>query len=73
METNRVKELLENYFEGQTSLEEENMLHDYFASGEIDAELLPYKELFGGLKELQQDTSSVHEDDLMDFILESER
>ncbi|RKD91135.1 hypothetical protein [Mangrovibacterium diazotrophicum] len=72
METNKIKELLERYFEGQSSLEEEQLLHRYFASAEVDAELRPYKELFGSLDELQQDRDSVLEDDLMDFILESE-
>jgi len=72
METNKIKELLERYFEGQSSLDEEKMLHEYFASEEVDAELRPYKELFGSLDELLLDTDSVLEDDLMDFILESE-
>ncbi|WP_163708236.1 hypothetical protein [Mangrovibacterium lignilyticum] len=72
METKRIRALLERYFDGESSLEEEKQIQRYFSSGEIDAELRPYKELFGGLDELQQEPDSIVEDDLMDFILESE-
>lgn len=72
MENNRIKELLERFFDGQSSLSEEQELQAYFGSEEIDAEFLPYAELFNGVSELQQDQQTISEDDLMDFILEHE-
>lgn len=41
-----IKSLLEKYFEGNTSLEEEKQLHQYFLQAKIAEELLPYKPLF---------------------------
>ncbi|PTN09961.1 hypothetical protein [Mangrovibacterium marinum] len=72
MENNRIKELLDRYFDGQSSLSEEQELHAYFSSGEIDAEFLPYAELFNGVSELQQDQQAPSEEQLMDYILEHE-
>jgi len=72
METKRINELLERFFDGQTSIAEEQELRAYFASDEIDAELLPYKELFVGIGQLQAEKDAQLEEELMDFILESE-
>ncbi len=72
MGTNRIKELLEHFFDGQSSLSEEQELQAYFSSDEIDAEFLPYAELFKGVSELQQEQQALPEDELMDFILEHE-
>jgi hypothetical protein len=41
-----VKNLLEKYWEGETSLEEERMLKSYFSSGNVDEQLRPYSPLF---------------------------
>jgi hypothetical protein len=41
-----MKELLEKYFNGKTSLEEEAALKDYFNSEDVDSELEVYKPLF---------------------------
>jgi len=47
MDINRIKNLLEKYFEGLTSLEEEQELLEYFSEGnEVPAELITYKEHF---------------------------
>ena len=59
MGTNRIKELLEHFFDGQSSLSEEQELQAYFSSDEIDAEFLPYAELFKGVSELQQEQQVV--------------
>jgi hypothetical protein len=72
MENNRIKKLLERYFDGQSSLNEEQELQAYFCSGEIDAEFLPYAALFKGIGGLQQEKQLLSGDDLMDFILEQE-
>ena len=38
--------LIEKYFRAETTLEEEMILRNYFTSGEVDQEWLPYKTLF---------------------------
>lgn len=43
---NKIKQLLEKFYEGQTSLEEEIHLKEYFAGDSIPEELLEDKELF---------------------------
>lgn len=84
METEKIKELLDRYFEGNCSLPEEQMLKDYFCSDQLAEELLPYQPLFDGLAGLTKETESMLgdelsgaidsaiEEDLMDYILESE-
>ena len=38
--------MLERFYGGETSLEEEKMLRDYFASNKVPEELIPDKDLF---------------------------
>ncbi len=47
MELHNIKNLLEKYFEGETSLQEEKELKNYFSSENIAPELLKYKSMFG--------------------------
>jgi len=42
-----INELLDKYWQGETSLEEERSLRKYFASNDIDEEHLAFKPLFG--------------------------
>ena len=46
MEINRIEELIEKYFEGNTSISEERELKVYFLSNEIAPHLLKYKDVF---------------------------
>lgn len=46
METQRIKELLDKYWAGESSLEEENQIGAYFQRLDIDDELVQYKPLF---------------------------
>lgn len=46
IDSNRAKELLELYFEGASTLKQESELRYYFASGEVDSELIKYSSLF---------------------------
>lgn len=46
MDYKNIKQLLERYWQCETSLEEENQLRDFFTNGEVPPELMPYKELF---------------------------
>lgn len=73
MELQKVKILLQKYFEGNTTLEEEQILESYFQSEDIDAELVKYRELFTGISELSQPLSAEDiGEDIMDHILEQE-
>jgi hypothetical protein len=73
MKTQEVKQLLQAYFKGESSLEDERRLETYFQSGEIADEVAEYAEFFGGISELTDvvDDSTI-EEDVMDFILENE-
>ncbi|MEN0046766.1 MAG: hypothetical protein AAF806_06905 [Bacteroidota bacterium] len=44
--TKYIKDLLEKYFEGETSIAEEQQLKAYFNSGKVTEEFLPYQDLF---------------------------
>lgn len=46
MKTSHIHILLEKYFEGETSIQEENILRDYFLSEEVSDDLKSYKILF---------------------------
>lgn len=47
MELHNIKQLLEKYFEGETSLQEEKELKNYFSSKNIAPELVQYQNMFG--------------------------
>ncbi len=47
LDDKRAKELLELYFEGGTTLEQESELRAYFASGRADKDLERYAPIFG--------------------------
>jgi len=46
MEYQQIKKLIDRYFQGETSVEEEQTLRRYFASGKIDERLQEYTPLF---------------------------
>lgn len=72
MEPEIIKNKLQKYFDGESSVKDEKILRDYFCSGEVEKELLPYRGLFTGLDELAGVEAASLEDELMDFILENE-
>lgn len=73
MKTKEVKDLLQLYFEGESTLDEEKRLEAYFQSESVADELKEYAEFFGGISELTAVAGeSTIEDDVMDFILENE-
>ncbi|MEL6721243.1 MAG: hypothetical protein AAFP82_21260 [Bacteroidota bacterium] len=45
-DTKKIEELLEKYFEGETSISEERQLKAYFNSGQVANKFLPYQDLF---------------------------
>ncbi len=52
MDYKYIEQLLEQYWECQTTLEEESILRSFFAQDDVPARLLPYKALFAVQKEL---------------------
>lgn len=51
MELNRIEKLLENYFQGETNLAEEQELKNYFVSGNVAPNLKQYQSMFGYFSE----------------------
>ncbi len=49
MELNKIELLIEKYFQGETSIAEENELRTYFSSLNVAQHLEQYKPLFGYL------------------------
>lgn len=47
MELNNIEKLLEKYFEGETSLNEEATIRQYFTTKKVPVHLEPYQDLFG--------------------------
>lgn len=52
MTCNEIDQLLKSYLEGETSLEEERILRDFFARGDLPARYKPYAEMFEGFGEI---------------------
>ena len=46
MEESKIREVLERYWEGETSLDEEKELRSYFASSQVADEFIPFIPLF---------------------------
>ena len=55
MEFNKMEALLEKYFEGETSIAEENELKNYFFSSNVAPNLEQYKPLFGYFAEAKKE------------------
>lgn len=70
-----IEELLNRYFEGETSVAEEARLRNFFTAGEVPPHLAPYKPLFayfeqeirlaGESRESGEDTSAFYDDGLI--------
>jgi len=56
MESNRIEQLLESYFEGITSLEQEQALRTYFTGKEVAPHLESYVGMFSAFAKAQQET-----------------
>jgi hypothetical protein len=55
MEFNKMEALLEKYFEGETSIAEENELKNYFSSSNVAPHLEQYNPLFGYFAEAKKE------------------
>ncbi len=54
MEYNNIESLLEKYFDGETSIEQEKQLTNYFSSDNVAQNLLQYKPMFKYFNEEKQ-------------------
>lgn len=59
-----IRELIDKYFDGYTSKEEEKLLHHYFAQGDISPELLPYQTFFVSMGSVSTIPAFSKEDEL---------
>lgn len=58
MELDKIEQLLEKYFDAQTSIEEEKELKKYFSSSDVAQHLERYKPLFGYAIQARQEQFS---------------
>jgi len=73
MEPRKIKQLLQAYFNGESTEADEQKLRAYFGAGEVADEVVGYAGFFGGLSELNQSANDpAIEGEVMDYILENE-
>jgi hypothetical protein len=58
MEFNKIEDLLEKYFQGETSIVEEKELKDYFSSPNVAQHLKQYKPIFGYFSQVKEQKST---------------
>jgi len=58
MELNKIEYILEKYFQGETSIAEENELKEYFSSSNVAQHLEQYKPIFGYFSQVKQQKST---------------
>ncbi|KAF2081369.1 hypothetical protein [Flavobacterium sharifuzzamanii] len=58
MELNKIEEILEKYFQGETSIAEENQLKEYFSSSNVAQHLEQYKPMFGYFSQAKEQKST---------------
>lgn len=56
MDSNRIEQLLETYFEGETTLVQEKQLRTYFTGNDVAPELEAYVGMFSAFAKAQQET-----------------
>lgn len=58
MELNKIENILEKYFQGETTIAEENQLKEYFSSSDVAQHLEQYKPIFGYFSQVKQQKST---------------
>lgn len=58
MEFNKIEDILEKYFQGETSIAEEKELKDYFSSPNVAQHLEQYKPIFGYFSQVKEQKST---------------
>ncbi|MFH6987405.1 hypothetical protein ACHRVW_06630 [Flavobacterium collinsii] len=54
---NKIEDVLEKYFEGETTIAEENQLKEYFSSPDVAQHLEQYKPMFGYFSQVKEQKS----------------
>ena len=58
MEFNKIEDILEKYFQGETSIAEEKELKNYFSSPNVAQHLEQYKRMFGYFSQVKEQKST---------------
>jgi hypothetical protein len=58
MELDKIENILEKYFQGETTIAEENELKEYFSSSNVAQHLEQYKPMFGYFSQVKQQKSA---------------
>ncbi|WP_281232110.1 hypothetical protein [Flavobacterium gelatinilyticum] len=58
MELDKIENILEKYFQGETTIAEENQLKEYFSSSDVAQHLEQYKPMFGYFSQVKQQKST---------------
>ena len=58
MELNRIENILEKYFQGETTIAEEKELKDYFSSPDVAQHLEQYQPMFGYFSQVKEQKST---------------
>ncbi|WKL45766.1 hypothetical protein Q1W71_12430 [Flavobacterium pectinovorum] len=58
MELNKIEDILEKYFQGETTIAEEKKLKEYFSSPNVAQHLEQYKPMFGYFSQVKQQKST---------------
>ncbi|MEO6174803.1 MAG: hypothetical protein ABIP27_06605 [Flavobacterium circumlabens] len=58
MELNKIENILEKYFQGETTVTEENELKEYFSSPDVAQHLEQYKPMFGYFSQVKEQKST---------------
>ena len=58
MEFNKIEDILEKYFQGETTIAEENQLKEYFSSPNVAQHLKQYKPMFGYFSQVKEQKST---------------
>jgi hypothetical protein len=66
MDLKRIKLLLEKYYSGESTLDEENILREYFGREVVDKELIADKDIF--IYQMQENNKSTEIPDISDQI-----
>jgi hypothetical protein len=58
MELNRIENIIEKYFQGETTIAEEKELKEYFSSPDVAQHLEQYKPMFGYFSQVKEQKST---------------
>lgn len=49
-----IKKLVDRFFDGETTIDEERRLYDYFASADVSPDLMPLRQMFADFQAMQR-------------------